>query len=131
MFYMCGLNQHFAGSRLCQNNNQKNGQDTFSLEFSSGFNQKVYSCEDKSTLVSGSYEYLKLEFICRDRTEGVGIFAMFVLILTIGLSITSISMLVYTQRTKVEVPDILTNRRLAAGPMSQLDRVEMAEFAKK
>ena len=84
-----------------------------------------------SLLQPGSYEYMKLRFICRDRTEPVSMFAIVVLVLTIALFIASIAMCVYMAKTREDVPEALLDPNNGGRPLTLIDRAEMQEFAQK
>lgn len=130
MYFFCGYDQHYV-DKQCQGNPPQNGEQTYSLNFPKGDKIKLYTCSSINQFNSGSYEYLKLEFICRDRTEPISIFALVILMLTILLFIGSISLCVYMAKTKEDVPEALLDPNNAGRPLSIIDRAEMQEFAQK
>ena len=85
----------------------------------------MYTCSNLSLLKEGSYEYLKLDFICQDRTEPVSMFAIVILIITVALFIASISLCIFMAKTKEDVPEALLDPNNGGRPLSIIDRAEM------
>lgn len=75
MIFFCGYNAYYADGTCKNDAIDSAALPAYSLTFPAGnVKQKTYGCSQAGTFDSGSYERVKLDFICTDKTEGINTF---------------------------------------------------------
>jgi hypothetical protein len=97
------------------------------------------TCSELGTLKDDSAEYLKLQFICRDRTIKITLFQLVLLLITVALFLIAVGCCAHSMRLKPSEVTVLVgasnslrrNVRAGNNAQSEADQERMRELAKR
>lgn len=102
MFLFCGFfNGYKPGSTVCSENSKSQSGEAYYSVYSSAIGSDIQvTCSELGTYRENSAEYLRLDFICRDRKIKITSFQIVLLLLTVLLFLIAIGCCSFMIRLK-------------------------------